>query len=255
MNTNGCDWVQAFCHRQAELSREKQDTLTEHLQTCDACLDFWSQTIDVPTNLKVDTLNALSLDPCSNAQLQILELESDQLEPLLSEHLSHCSACQDAYQQMTALQAALSELKEPRLDELFVADVLRKTSRRRFSWFRMRGVIHHMIQRPRFALELAYAFAILIFSSAQLAGIEWVPSTGVEMKQQQLVHTLNESAKWTQDLIENTGTKSQQRFSSAVATWQELDPHQANQTWWTWFQKTLNRTKEKKTGDNHDRNG
>jgi hypothetical protein len=97
---------------------------------------------------------------------------------LVAEHLDGCAACRAVVAEMTACVATMPELAAGEPDAGFYARVLAATSRRpeRGAWWgTVRRRWNALVNRPRFALEAAYALTLclVLATGNPLAAVEW----------------------------------------------------------------------------------
>lgn len=109
--------------------------------------------------------------PCARAQELLAEslFEASQEacgtpDPILAQHLEHCSACTAVAEAMAFAARTLPSLAELEPDPWFVRAVVARTSRARRAE-RLSGLLglwRRWMARPRFAFELAYVATLLL---------------------------------------------------------------------------------------------
>ena len=158
--------------------RESADA-EQHLERCPSCrmllqVAFGDVRIlpqEMQDGLAEAILKRTSGLVCQRAEASLWEFARGELPAeeaqLINLHLDHCAACQSIAEECAALQEILPGLSQIDPGERWTREVIRATSGRRITrqdpLARFRVWWNRVVQRPRFALEAAYACTVLLF--------------------------------------------------------------------------------------------
>ena len=148
----------------------------EHLDSCRSCRDLWSlvaeggASVAPPADLLGAILARTSGPACGSARERLCDHVDRLLAPpdedLVQMHLDACGECAGLAAALARLATDLPPLAEMEPGARFVPDVLARTSRRPAltdAWTaRLAAGWRRLAQRPRIALEGAYAGAIVL---------------------------------------------------------------------------------------------
>jgi len=169
----------------------------EHLDSCRSCRDLWSLVAEAgapvapPADLLGAVLARTSGPACGSARKRLCDHVDRLLAPpdedLVRMHLDACRECAGLAAALARLATDLPPLAEMEPGARFVPDVLARTSRRPAlsdGWTaRLAAGWRRLAQRPRIALEGAYAGAIvlvMLFGTANAPFAE-VPRRGIAL--------------------------------------------------------------------------
>lgn len=185
-----CQW---FRHHlgdfaSGEMDPVDQQSAEDHLLGCTTCLELWAQWVGDAPDLTRGLFSRMGIDPCSRAaellgadHADLSDLDND----LLSRHLGICPDCDAVAATIRRLASDLPELRDLTPDPRFLEDVIEATlpSFGAVSpWTRIRDFCGEVAQRPRIAIEVAYAVSLLAlvftgFDAQIFAGVQRAQQT------------------------------------------------------------------------------
>jgi anti-sigma factor RsiW len=159
-------------------ARERRE-VERHLESCAGCAGLaralGEDAQDLPEiDLVASVLERTSGSPCASAWERLpgwVDAELGETDAaLVRSHVEGCAGCAALAGALARLREELPLLAEPRLDDRFTTDVLRRTSRSSAPVTaqaplrdRLREWIQGLARRPRFALEASYVGGVLLF--------------------------------------------------------------------------------------------
>jgi anti-sigma factor RsiW len=165
-------------YHQGRLSLVERRAAGDHLESCSRCRRLVEVSegehevlgSEALQDLANSILGRTSGSACNRACALLCDFVDGTLDPtylsLLTTHLKHCSACKSLAGQLSELNQVLPELAEIDPGPGFLARVLRMTIRQParipIVWESVGKIWQHLVGRPRFSWEAAYA-ATLIF--------------------------------------------------------------------------------------------
>jgi hypothetical protein len=170
--------------QEGSLSPVEQSAAQAHLAECSTCrrlLEISRGEIDMLPQAQHDALAHCILQrtsgpACARVESSLWDfIEGDMSAEdacLLSLHLENCAACRSVAEDLVLIQQELPEMAEINPPESFAREVVSATRALRPG----RSVLNtgfrawwdRMVQRPRFALEVAYAGALVLFIAFSL---------------------------------------------------------------------------------------
>lgn len=178
MNHQHCHWFRQIAHdfSQGVLVGPELDRAQEHMFLCEDCLTHFETLITVPPSLTTRVLRETNTDACEQARDRMphhLDSTLGALETtLFTDHLDHCAACHDVFQVMIRLGETLPTMRDLEPPPWFLGQVLGRTSQALENLpllSRLRQRLGKLIERPRFALEVAYVLSLLLFLGLQIS--------------------------------------------------------------------------------------
>ena len=228
------------CHRfevlmesllDGDLEATEQAACLQHAEQCPACGELLnavgyggSQVATESVEPLVDAILERTIGSvCGQAEEKLPEYVDHDLaaadRELLQLHLTSCSQCRKLVTTLGLLNRDLPRLAEVPVDELFTQQVLmvtlpRKTRIKR--WWRQRSAT--LVQRPRFAMEAAYAglLVVMLVLGAFSTPLAALPQKGLELVQAepsapsvwtQTGESLGTFWEWVASLIETAEEK------------------------------------------------
>jgi hypothetical protein len=174
--------------QEGTLSPGEQSAAQVHLADCSVCrrlLEIAIGNVDILPQDRHDELTHSILDRtsgpvCARVEASLWDFIEGELSTedshLISLHLENCAECRSVAEELVLVQQELPAMAEIDPGDSFTREVISATSRLRSYRAALnagfRAWWDRMIQRPRFALEAAYAgalFFLLIFSIPSLS--------------------------------------------------------------------------------------
>ncbi len=214
----------ARCRELATLVGDGHDDIVGKLP---ADLDLLAE-IEAPPDLVPGVLERTSGSPCERARLLLAaapeERHGDALT-LLSGHVASCVECSRVAGALARMELELPELAELDPGDGFTEAVLARTAavtptRTPSLRARLAAMWERAAQRPRFALEAAYAGAVVAFLFFGLPSATWadMPARAFEGLRQEGVKLERVVASGMEDLIQTGRT-------SWSTSWQQVDSY------------------------------
>lgn len=159
---------------QDQLSQDMKRAMEDHLTNCLSCIDLTSSGLGLTSDLSEEILQKTIGSPCGQAE-SALGLGFSLLEPveasLLEGHLAHCESCSHMENALDLLHQTLPDLRDMDPGPLFTQQVLRATLPRETGLAKWGRIATGLLARPRFAMELAYVAALLVFLIWKAVGL------------------------------------------------------------------------------------
>lgn len=173
-------------YHEGTLTAGERTAAEQHLEQCLSCrslLEVAAGGVDMlPEKMREELVTSILArtsggSVCHRVESSLWEFANGEqaLEEsrLIALHLDHCADCRATAADLALIQKVLPAMSEIDPGEMFTRAVVQATSGLRASRpdarIRFRGWWNHIVQRPRFALESAYGFTLmLVFASLLL---------------------------------------------------------------------------------------
>lgn len=161
------------------LTKQEESDAREHTMQCARCRELLEIARgdldilpgDVQEGLTASILESTSGSTCNRVESVLCDYVDSNLgeeqSELVSLHIDHCDRCSALAAVLSAISVDLSAMAEIEPDENFVQDVMTATVYRPTLWMKLNDRFSlwwsKQIRRPRFAIELAYTGAVILF--------------------------------------------------------------------------------------------
>ncbi len=226
-----------------------------HVETCARCRRLFEAMAGRSQPLSPDREAALTASvlartagvACDTARDRLCSLLDGELAPfdrdLIEGHLAHCPSCRELAQVLERIEPVLSTFAEIPPPERFERDVLASTSRRPSApsvGERIAEWLARAAQRPRFALEVAYActlILLLVFGDPVKAyrEVSTRAQPRVEGMAQAISRPLSSARQAGADTLSSVGRKLRpvvDELKPGASGARGTEPGLAGGTWW-----------------------